>query len=228
MALDNLINIPMYISTSKKFVFFRIPRTGSTAMTTALMPFIKPNRAIFGREHWFRMPEVNLPDELKRWPYFDHQHATQKFARYFIDYAGLRINNYYEFVFVRNPYDRLVSLWTYTNTTSPPHLNLACGLDAFLDELLEGKTRRSTNNLYDPQVTWTKEPLTNNLHIFKYEEIDRAWAELVRVLDLGDLELPVINNSRYEGEYNITLSQEQRDKIYQLYREDFEAFGYER
>ena len=195
-------------------------------MATALTPFVKPNREIFGGEQWFRTIEVNLPDELKRWPYFDHQHVTQKFARYFVDYAGLRIDNYYEFVFVRNPYDRLVSLWTYTNTMGP--LNLRCSLDAFINELLEKQTKRSTNNIYDPQVTWTTEPLTKNLHIFRYEEIDKAWAELVSALDLGDVELPVVNTSRYEGEFAVTLSEEQRDKIYQIYQEDFETLGYKR
>ena len=109
----------MYISFEKKFIYFRIPKTASTSLTNILEPYVRPNHQIFKSSHWFTNREINTQYHNKD----DEKHINQPVAKRFIDNAGLHIENFYEFVFVRHPYNRLLSHYNYQHNVNIPEKN---------------------------------------------------------------------------------------------------------
>lgn len=90
----------MIISHSHKFIFFSFPKTGSESVRELLKPYSEENITIFRKSS-------------RRTPFYSHISPieTRKlFLRKQWDF-----NAYRKFVFVRNPWDRLLSLFKMIN-----------------------------------------------------------------------------------------------------------------
>ena len=73
---------------------------------------------------------------------------------------------------------------------------------------------------------WVRDPLTTKLHIFKYQEIDAAWTTIRHILnvDLPDLNKKNVTEHKIINE----LSATQKNRCYELFKDDFESLGYDR
>lgn len=83
-------NYPMRISHKHKFIYISIPKTGSESIRAAIDDFSDVSSVSDGNSCYFH--------------HITHDKIMQCF-----DYAS----RYYTFTFVRNPWSRLVSQWTY-------------------------------------------------------------------------------------------------------------------
>ena len=79
------------ISHEHRFIYVHVPRTGGTSMESVLRPYASPSVAESG----------SWPERNRTW--------RNRFL-----FNSLKSHpGYYSFLFVRNPWDRLVSNWKY-------------------------------------------------------------------------------------------------------------------
>jgi hypothetical protein len=75
-------------------------------------------------------------------------------------------------------------------------------------------------------MDYFKDPLTNNLNVFKFEELNKLWAVLFRYAEGKAFHVHKVNENPNKQEIKFTVGQKKR--IYELFREEFETFGYKR
>ena len=129
---------------------------------------------------------------------------------------------YYKFSFVRNPYDRLISeyFWCRINNVG---YKFNKTFDEFLDyveDVIKNKKffKPIENDHFIPQYSFlffNNKLIVNN--IFKYEDIETV-APLIKKRLKIKTSLQHLNKS---VKNEITLTQEQKDRIYNLYQIDF-------
>ena len=136
---------------------------------------------------------------------------------------------YYKFSFVRNPYDRLISEYFWCRINNVGH-KFNKTFDEFLDyveDVIKNKKffKPIENDHFIPQYSFlffNKKLIVNN--IFKYEDIETVVPLIKKRLKIKT-SLQHLNKS---VKNEITLTQEQKDRIYNLYQIDFETFNYEK
>lgn len=130
------------------------------------------------------------------------------------------------FTTVRNPYDRFLSAYNYSckgGIGSAPDLEYqiilnSMTLDEFID-ILPQMINRMVH--FTPQFYFTTNESRKapKLIICKFETLNQDLARL------GFNNLPHINSTERKV---TTLTDEQKEKIYEVYKEDFRLFGYEK
>ena len=136
---------------------------------------------------------------------------------------------YYKFSFVRNPYDRLISEYFWCRINNVGH-KFNKTFDEFLDyveNVIKNKKffKPIENDHFIPQYSFlffNNKLLVNN--IFKYEDIETVVPLIKKRLKIKT-SLQHLNKS---VKNEITLTQEQKDRIYNLYQIDFQTFNYEK
>ena len=177
------------------------------------------------------------------------EHLLRDEGRYELDFIGVRNGRsthhymgielkmilkdlypkYYKFSFVRNPYDRLISEYFWCRIKDVGH-KFNKTFDQFLDyveDIVKNKKffKPIENDHFIPQYSFlffNNKLLVNN--IFKYEDIETV-APLIKKRLKIKTTLQHLNKS---VKNEITLTQEQKDRIYNLYKIDFETFNYEK
>ena len=86
----------MQISHKYKFIFFSNPKTGSETVRKILEPYSDEAITIF-------------QNRTKENPFYSHMSPTE--AKDIFQDRGINYDDYFKFVFVRNPWARLVSLY---------------------------------------------------------------------------------------------------------------------
>lgn len=216
----------MFISQEKKLIFFHIPKTAGSTVTNILNRVPMDNRLknalsfnllkIVKEEQ----KEIDKIYESKTWP---PQHINQTKIRQALEISEVNVKKFFEFVIVRNPYDRLISLHNFSNYYTPKTTTF----DELLDICEENINIDSYFNFwFKGQMIWINDPLTEKLHIFKYEELDKLWDTLREKLKLELSDIPHINVTK--NKYISELSQIQKDRIYSLFKDEFETLGYDR
>jgi hypothetical protein len=136
---------------------------------------------------------------------------------------------YYKFSFVRNPYDRLISEYFWCRINNVGH-KFNKTFDEFLDyveDVIKNKKffKPIDNDHFIPQYSFlffNNKLLVNN--IFKYEDLETVGPLIKKRLKIKT-SLQHLNKSIKN---EITLTQEQKDRIYNLYQIDFQTFNYEK
>lgn len=177
------------------------------------------------------------------------EHLLRDEGRYELDFIGVRNGRsthhymgielkmilkdlypkYYKFSFVRNPYDRLISEYFWCRIKDVGH-KFNKTFDEFLDyveDVIKNKKffKPIENDHFIPQYSFlffNNKLLVNN--IFKYEDIETVSPLIKKRLKIKTT-LQHLNKS---VKNEITLTQEQKDRIYNLYKIDFETFNYEK
>lgn len=152
--------------------------------------------------------------------------------------------DYFIWCFVRNPYDKLVSLyhfWQKHNSKSLQKFehdnfkkfvfSIGKYITNDIDEYLSDK--KYYNVGLQPQHIFIDNTLTNNIFVGRFENINDDWNKVVNNIEkyskikLSDKSLKKINTSKHKN-YKNYYDNETRDFVYELYKKDFENFNYKK
>ncbi|GHD19813.1 hypothetical protein GCM10007052_28750 [Halioglobus japonicus] len=146
-----------------------------------------------------------------------------------------KYRRYFKFTFVRNPWDRAVSAYTYLQqggsaASSDDSLwsefvgNFA-SFDEFVTQWMTPENVMR-NALFTPQIVF----LTNRFgqmdmdYVGRFENLHSDFSAIAQKLGV-ERELPHLNQSRSQP-YQTFYSEASRQRVAEVYRQDIEAFGY--
>lgn len=152
---------------------------------------------------------------------------------------------YFKFCFVRNPWDRFISLYNYARLEdSYYHSSRGDGLygqhkdyellkDASIDEcakfLVEGKLKHDESwNHWSPQVNWLTDKYGNSLvdYVGRYEALEEDLIFICKKLGIPIQPLKVSNSSRVRTNYRSFYSDYSQEVVADFYKDDIETFSY--
>jgi len=116
----------MIISHRLKYIFFHVPKTAGTSVAEVLLSSaFMPD--VVGK--WEGMPKHKLKEKpLMDWNLKQHSNVQQT-RQYFEEYTNKNFDEYFKFGFIRNPWDRQVSIYEYymqnvLNQRNPSYKNV--------------------------------------------------------------------------------------------------------
>ncbi len=204
----------MQARKSNDAVFLWIPKTAGTSIQTALScPMLNSTDLVR-----YRFPQKGAVT-------FGHMSYLQLVE------AGYVSRSYHEsafkFCFVRNPYDRAVSLFHYLKKR--PRLDPGLSFVAFCRKLRDGEF--APIGLYNDiglsqcnaQARWLDSIDVD--FIGRYESLEADFATLLTLLGLPPTHIPRTNATHHQP-YSHYYCDESRAIIADVYDEDFRSFGY--
>ena len=205
----------MIVSHRHRFIFFAVPRTGTHAIRTALGP-------VLGDDDWQQQSlteQVRLPvPALAR---FNHGHLTLQQVQATLPRIW---RDYFKFAFVRNPYDRFVSVCAMLNKRNPGYSGRET---AFMKRALTiPRFRRRV--LVRPQVDMLVDESgeVGMDYVGRYETLAQDFGEVCRQIGIAEMDLERSNASEHDR-YATYYDDELLASVTAFYRRDFDVLGYE-
>jgi hypothetical protein len=144
-------------------------------------------------------------------------------------------DNSLKFAFVRNPWDRLVSIWLYYSSfrlgkVYPSNYALRT-FDAFVMEVIrDGKWRYSLDlrnsqpyfNHVLPQTTWLSQGVN---YIGRFENFDKDWSKVCSIMGIP-YKRPMQTNSTSHYHYSYYYNDKTRKIVEDFYTEEIGFFRY--
>ena len=211
------------ISHKYKCIFVEVPKTGSTSI-----------RAILGKAH---IPHLNLV-EIKTlmensWTQFGGRTNRMRGAAYQllprerkIDIGRRQFENYFKFGFVRNPWDRVVSLY---ERTEPMQMKDKMSFEQFVDWIQFSSATCIHSSPHRYQLDWFLDGSGHMLADFigRFERLNEDWAVVADKLGITEKMLPHARENPRARHYTEYYNPRTRDLIAQKFRVDIEHFGYQ-
>jgi hypothetical protein len=202
----------MVLCTNKKCIFIHIPKTAGTSIEQFLRDNGK-NELLFDRFVLNRSLQHLTALELKR-------------------KLGNVFNSYYKFSIVRNPYDRLLSeyYWTPIPNVGYKYGKTKSEFLVYVKNILKNQLyfQNNYNDHFIPQYMFLSNRKGKLLidNLFKYEDLDFVKSYLKKKLNI-EREFPHLNKTGEEKAKDY-WSDFEKEKIYNLYKNDFILFGYDK
>jgi chondroitin 4-sulfotransferase 11 len=155
----------------------------------------------------------------------------------------------FKFAFVRNPYDRLVSLYKYHRIQKLLNLDFDAFVYTLSQEFQAGRVPpvglyniqpfpetsplhhlTIYGNQYNPMMDWLPKDFQQTVLLCYLETFEQDIDKLLNMVGFqGKREaVPKKNKSKYEDNFmDFYTKRETIDLVSQLYKDDFEAFGYD-
>jgi hypothetical protein len=122
------------------------------------------------------------------------------------------------FTVVRNPWDRVVSLWAFWNKTN----RMNTPFDTFVRNLHTYKFNEQSWFTFDqPQKAWFPNGVT---YLLKFETLEEDFKVIQGKLGCNE-PLPKINTTEHD-DYRTYYTQETWDIVANVFKDDIEEFGY--
>lgn len=148
-------------------------------------------------------------------------------------HKGVDINSYYKFMFCRNPWDRLVSIYYWWITISPVSLDESeenTAISESFNKWVSGEFLKK--DMYDghkiPQIKWITDEENDKIikldYLGRFENFEKDFNKLCENLDM-DLKLPHHNATRHDH-YSVYYNEESIEIVTKIFREDIEYFSY--
>jgi hypothetical protein len=212
----------MIISRGRKYIFVHIPKTGGTAMATALEGRAMRDDIMLGDTPKARKRRGRVKDAETRGRLWKHSTLA--------DIDGLlrpeEIAGMFVFTLVRNPWDRMVSYyhWLREQSFDHPSVHLARALDfsSFIRAPAIAQSLRS--HPYGDYVTDATGQERAALFI-RLEHFDTDAAPLWQHLGFR-LDLPMVNRSERTRDYRHYYSDDDSARVAEFCARDIEKFGY--
>ena len=193
------------ISHKLKFIFIHIPKTSGNSLSLFLKDFID-NDVIQRSSNMGEKQGIDILCEKNR---IDIKHAD---INYYKDTYGEKINDYFLFTIVRNPYDRMLSFYLFSKGEN----NQVFDRNEFIDFI-------------NKKDYFQHKYIDNTFHIIHYENLINELKNIECFKEAVDFNnYPTLNaSSNSEINYNEIYDEELKDLVFNKYKEDFELFGYE-
>lgn len=136
----------------------------------------------------------------------------------------------YKFTFVRNPWDKTVSLYEYRRKKNKTQIaTLGINFEDWVIKTLgDEQDPYFHDNLksFQPQVEWLRDPLGQISidYIGKFESLNQDFEAIRKVIGVNT-QLPHLNASS-RAPYQSYYSEKTRDIVYRWFAEDIERFAY--
>lgn len=167
---------------------------------------------------------------------FGNYGAGHRTIQYYKElYTPYTFSRYFKFTFVRNPYSRLQSAFYFLKDGGFHAENKAwveenlADINTFDEFVLCWLNEETMQSIYHfmPQVYYLKDsngdiPLD---FIGQFEHLDHDFKQVCKKLGIKNKELQQNNITKYK-QHASTLSQEVKEKIHFLYKEDFDLLKY--
>ena len=212
------------IKNNKKLIcFIRIPKNASTSLYMHLLD----NNVV--RDEYL----LELFKKPKYHSIFAPSHCTISEA---IEYLGNNIKKLPFLVVIRNPYDRMVSLYNYfiTNNKITRFKNLKQTINTF-KQFINFCIKENNNDEYSMLWMLQSQYIDNyenydiDLTVIKYENLNQDFEKFIKDKNLNDIDsnLPWLNQSNYIN-YNNYYNDKLKNKVYKLWEKDFIKFNYQK
>lgn len=198
----------MPVSYKHKFKFVHIPKTAGSSI-----------EAVFDLHHEENLFVPRFTNQIEG-VIFAPQHFTHKLINHFKP----KCTDYFSFTVVRNPYSRTLSEYFYINKSfynNPIHSFNEVEFNKWMDtELIKFDMDHKL-----PQYCFIDEPVDM---VLKFETIQSDFKQLTDQLGV-EIELIHDNKSNVDKTKILeNLSLETKQKIYNIFKRDFEEFNYEK
>jgi hypothetical protein len=228
------------ISHKHRFIFVHAFRTGGASVENHLYTlhrkcvYREPIRGLI-RSDFRGKVAVDVSDlgcEIKwLFEWGERSHVTARHFRQFLldrEYGHLW-DSYYKFAFVRNPWDRLVSLYAHYHPDGRME-----SFDAWLRRIMDVEDPFTTTEangcvLYDSltNLDWISDENGNVLLDFvgRFEDLQRDFDHICDTLGIARRRLPHTNRSRH-APYWEYYDEETKAIVADRHQKDIETFGY--
>tara|TARA_Y100000034_G_C6712897_1_gene314999 strand:+ start:40 stop:732 length:693 start_codon:yes stop_codon:yes gene_type:complete len=225
----------MIVSEKYKFVFIHIPKTGGFSVDFALNKHLGEkdlytnqyvahgdNRALYTGTNWMHLGVRKVGNKFKN-----------------------KYKNYYKFAFVRNPYERMVSLYSFFSQLNrgagrgipiPPSRDFTPDFEKFRDWLMERNIVVNPRLSRPIQNRWKKRPQIdflldedNNIgvdFVGRTENFVNDLTSVLKHLGIPVETIPHENKSKHLH-YSLYYDEETKEKVKKDYIKDLEMFNYD-
>ncbi len=221
----------MIISHSHRFIFFSNPKTGSESVRDLLKPYSEQNITVFRKTS-------------ARDPFYSH--ISPRETRELFLKHGWNFNDYRKFVFVRNPWERLLSLFKMINRNKDnEQLNvLNDASKAHFEAWIMSIDNKGIGGGGNDADRWRKYGTYSILNyagddngtllvdkIFRLEDIHQALPDYLNTLGMpqqfSQRDIPAINVAKKTGESTRDwYSDKSSDRVKALYDYEIGHFDY--
>lgn len=129
----------MIVADSKKLMFIHIYKTGGSSITRLMMPHIS-------EDFRSKYPRTNGACWQSTWHFDATQHSKLAHALPLLEKSNLDLNEYTKFIFVRNPYSWILSIWN--NFYQSPRGNLENNLQNSVKFMFRGILNKKLSSQY--------------------------------------------------------------------------------
>ena len=131
----------------------------------------------------------------------------------------------YKFSFVRNPYDRAVSLFEYRRKSGRTNLSFEKWVHHTFG-VLNSTPELDSPKMLMPQTEWIKVDNAPALDfIGRFENLNEDWKEVSKILNISN-QLPHLNKSQRDSHYKSYYNADSRKIIEKYFKVDLEKFSY--
>jgi hypothetical protein len=209
------------ISHKHKCIFVEVPKTGSSSV-----------RAVLGKSP---RPHLDLSEIRKLmetcWTYeagggrmFEYLYLTRSRKRR-IAIGRKQFDTYFKFGFVRNPWDRVVSLY---ERTEPLQMKDKMTFDEFVDWIQYSSSTCIHSSPHRYQLDWFVDASGNVLADFigRFERLEADWDFVAKKLGINE-SLPHRRANPRARHYTDYYNARTREIIADKFKVDIDRFGYE-
>jgi hypothetical protein len=202
-------------------LLFRIPKCASSTLYKAI-----------GQRNLFCREQKYLDEKLLSHPTYrnlfstTHLKPTEAFQLF-----GRGVLSLFSLACVRNPFDRCVSTYGFSNGKNFGDFygeKNSGSFNEFIDLLYEKFRRREKNFIgIDPQTAWTHDAAFSPKVILRFETLQQDWLKMIKDYQIKDLPevLPHENKSEHKP-WQEYYNEELREKVVEIFKPDFEILRY--
>jgi hypothetical protein len=194
------------ISHKLKFIFIHIPKTSGNSLSLFLNKYID-NKVITITNKLGKNQGIVIKSE------FENINIKHKKINYYHDTYGKKINDYYKFSIVRNPYDRILSYYFWAKGMK----NKNFIRDEFKKFIILNKSILYQNKYVDKSV-----------NIIYFENLINELKNIELFKNIVNFDnYPMVNKSNNSTlDWRDVYDKELKDLVYKLFKKDFLYFGY--
>ena len=206
----------MIVSHAHRYIFFAVPKTATHSVREVLRA--SKDEADWEQQVLFGEQAIPVPEiaEIK------HGHISARQIQPAL--TEEQWGSYYKFGFVRNPFDRFVSICAFLNRENPNFkdnsltwMKMATQRPVFRQRIL---VRPQFEQLINEQGELAMDFLG------RYENLQESLDTILGKLNLEPIQLQVRNRSDHAA-YQSYYDDELREWVANFYKEDLDCFGYD-